>query len=200
MGGRRAFLTTSAFCALWAGCSSSGRESAPAGRDGVLVYVDVAASRAGLPPMPDIVDDERSESALRRAERAYARAVDAAVPAVERALHELGAREVSVRRGPAHPHPYLRARVPAGAIARVERRADVAGVRRVSTLTGEVERDDLVLLLVADDGRDYVLGQVGTHGLRGGERVEVEGSIWRGASTVWHPRGHNFIAREVRRL
>ena len=187
-------LTASALCALCAGCSGSGD------KDAVLVYVDIAASREGLSPAPDLVHDEATQRAADRARQEYAERVEAAVPAVERELRRLGAREVSVRRAPPYPHPYLRARVAPTALADLERRDDVDRVWRARTLTGRIERDDLVLLLVADDGNDYVLGEVGWHGLQGGERVEVEGSDWRGASIVWHSRGHNFIAREVKRL
>jgi hypothetical protein len=188
---RKAFLTATALGAIGAGCSSGAD-------DRVLVHVEPSASRAGLPPPPRVVEGERSQRALRRAQRAHAERVEAAVPRVRNELRRLGATDVSVRR--AHGVLFLRARVPAAEVATLERRDDVSRVWHARTLTGRVERDDLVLLLAADDGDDYVLGQVGTHGLLGGERVRVEGSDWRGASTVWHHRGHNFIARIVERL
>lgn len=172
----------------------------------IPVFIDVKASRSGLPRPPEVVGSKRDEEQLRRSERAYAERLWRKVPRLRRALERAGLRGLRVHRSRAgrEVHPYLRGEATRQQIKRIKARSDVATIGRAVRATGILRLEDTVFVLETetDDGRRYALGGAGLLTSEGrrlapGDRVTVEGYEWGGGSTYSAPGATTFVVRRL---
>jgi len=166
---------------LLAGC---GDRPTPARDEPVRVLITPAASRDGLPQLPQSVGSKRDEEQLRRAEAAYSERIDGVVRALIPQLRGVGARDVASRRFQAGLM-HIRAVVPRDTVPSLEARPDIARVIQLVTRIGRVERRGLGWILTTDGGRKYELRGPLVAAARDrdldGVRIEVEGEEWWGA-------------------